>query len=804
MPTLHVATRSLLKRPGLTSLVVLTLALGLGANAAIFAIIDALVLRPFPAADTERIVTVAQTAPDSQWRRGTVAPANFLDWRRQADVFAHLAAFDWWDVNLVGRDQPEHVQGFFVSAGFFDALGVRPALGRSFAPDDETFGRHRVVVLSHGLWQRRFASDPAIVGKPVLIDGLQHEVVGVAPERFDFPMGSDVWAPLAFDPAEPVSRTAHYLSVVGRLAPGKTLEDAQAQMAVVADRLARDYPEANRDRGARVYTFEQGMLDEGLGPILSLWQASAGFVLLIACANIANLLLARGAERQREIAVRLALGAGRGRLVRELLVESALLGLAAVPVALVVAAVSLELVRVNLPARIVRFVAGWQEMGVDGRGLAFTVVLALVTAIASGLLPALQASRPRLAETLKEGGRSTTGGRGRQRLRRVLVVAEMALALPLLVAAGLSVVSVSRFLNGPQGYEPENLIGMRVTLSDPRYEERARQTEFVERALERLAALPGVEQVAAANTLPATGYSPSRAFEVEGRPAADPANPPTVDSRVVTPGYFATLRLPILAGRAFTAADREGSSPVVLVSQSLARKHFPEGDPIGKRIRLGDAEQPWLTVVGVTGDVIQHWFANRNQPTAYRPFAQAPTGGVALAVRTANDPAALANPVRAALRGVDPAQPVFDLMTQRALLKETTVGLQYVAAIMGVFAGLALLLATVGVYAVMAYLVTQRTHEIGVRMALGATPGDVERLAVGQAARVTAVGVAVGVALSLALSRLMEAGLLGVVASDVRLLGGFAALLVATALAAGWAPARRAAAVDPLDALRAE
>jgi putative ABC transport system permease protein len=624
------------------------------------------------------------------------------------------------------------------------------------------------------------------------------------PPGFSFPMGSEMWAPLAFDPAKPISRTSRYLTVVGRLAPWRTLEDAQAQMAVLADRLARAYPEANRDRGARVYTLAQGMMDEGLGPMLSLWQASAGFVLLIACANIANLLLARGAERRREMAVRLALGAGRGHLVRELLGESLLLGLAAVPVALVVAAVSLELVRVNLPARISRFVAGWQDMNVDGRLVVFTVALALVTAVAAGLLPALQASRPRLSEALKEGGRTTTGGPARQRLRRVLVVAEMALALPLLVAAGLSVVSVSRFLNGPQGYDPENLLTMHVVLSDPRYEEKAAQREFAERTLERLAALPGVERVAAVNVLPARGQNSSRALAIDGRPPADPANPPQVDYRTVTPQYFATLRIPILAGRGFTAADGEGGRPVVLVSRSLARKYWPGADPIGRSLRLGEADQPWVTVVGVTGDVIHHWFGARNAPTVYRPFAQAPTSYLALAVRTAGDPTALAGGVRAALREVDPAQPVFDLLSMRALLKDGTIGLQYVAAIMAVFAGLALLLATVGVYAVMAFLVTQRTHEIGVRMALGATRGAVERLAIGQAGRLTAVGVAVGLALSLALDRLMVAGLFGTVASDPRLLAGLAGLLVAASLAAGWVPARRAASVDPMHALRAE
>jgi putative ABC transport system permease protein len=804
MHTFRVAARTLLQRPGLTLLVVVTLALGLGANAAIFGIIDALVLRPFPAAESEGIVMLSETAPGENFRQESVAPADFLDWKRQTDVFAHLSAFEWWDVNLVGRDAPERVQGHYVSADFFSTLGVQPALGRAFTADEETFGRHRRVVLSHELWRRRLGGDPAVVGRPVLVDGTPHEVVGVAPEGFTFPIGSQIWAPLSFDPAEPPSRTARYLTVVARLAPGRTLEEAQAQMTVVADRLAREYPRENRDRGVRVYTLAQGMMDQGLGPILALWQAAAGFVLLIACANIANLLLARGAERQREIALRLALGAGRWRLVRGLLAESALLGLAAVPLALVVAAIGLDLVRANLPARLVRFVAGWEDIGVDGRLLAFIAVLALATAVGAALLPALQASRPRLADTLKEGGRAATVGRGRLRLRQALVVAEMGLALPLLVAAGLGVLGIHRFLNGPQGYDPDNLLGMRMVLSDPRYEENdPARRQLVERVVARLAALPGVERAAAVNVLPAAGGNSSPAFEIEGQPPADPANPPTVDSRLVTPDYFATLRLPIVEGRGLTAADREDSAPVALVSRALAARYFPDGGAIGRRLRVGE-DGAWATVVGVTGDHIHDWFGRRNHPTVFRPYAQAPSRSLALAVRTRRDPAALAAGVRAALREVDPTQPVFDLMPMRVLLKERTVGLQYIAAIMGVFAGLALVLATVGVYAVMAYLVSQRTHEIGVRMALGATRGDVERLAVWQAARLTAVGALVGLVLSIALGRLMEAGMLGVVSTDPRLLAALAAVLVAASLAAAYVPARRAASLDPLDALRVE
>jgi putative ABC transport system permease protein len=795
------AVRAMLKRPATTAVVALTLALGLGANAAIFAIIDALVIRPFPFPEPDRIALIAEVDADgSVDRQESTSPANFLDWHRQTDAIRHLSAMEWWDVNVVGRDEPERVQGFQVSSGFFSALGVQPALGRAFLKDEETRGRHRTAILGHGLWQRRFGSDPAVLGQHVNLNGEQYEIVGVAPAGFDFPNGSEVWAPLAFDAETAAKRSSRYLTVIGRLAPGRTIEDAQAQMAVVAERLAREHPQENRGRGARVYTLAQGMLDQGLGPILSMWQASALFVLLIACANIANLLLARGAERQRELALRLAIGASRARIVRQLLIESLLLGLVAVPGALLAAHAGLKVLVGYMPARIARFVPGWHDIDVDGRLLGFTIVLGLGTAVVFGLLPALQGSRPRLSDTLKEGGRGATSGR--QRLRRGLVVAEIALALPLLVSSGLSFVGVHRFLNGPQGFDPEHLLTLRAVLSEGRHQDAAAWRSFTTNSVERLAALPGVSTAAAVNITPAAGGNSSRPIEVEGSPNPDPDNPPFVDYRAGTPGVFEALQIPIIAGRPFSAGDRDGSALVAVVSESLAKRHWPGADPIGRRLRVANGD--WLTVVGVCGDVIHNWFGRRNYPTLYRPYDQAPTSFAVFLLRTAGDPASLEADARTAMRAVDPLQPIFDVQTMREALKDRTIGLQYVAAIMGVFGGFALVLAVVGVYSVMAFLVSQRRHEIGVRIALGATPRDVLGLTVGQAGRLTLVGVVAGSLLALALGRLIETGLLGVASTDPRMIAGFAAVLVAAALAAGYIPARRAAATDPMVALRAE
>jgi putative ABC transport system permease protein len=795
------AVRAMLKRPATTAVVVLTLALGLGANAAIFAIIDALVIRPFRFPEPDRIALVAETEPDgSTDRQETTSPANFLDWRKQTDAIDHFSAFEWWDVNVVGRDEPERVQGFQVSAGFFPALGVQPALGRGFVQDEETFGRHRTAVLGHGLWMRRFAGDPAVIGQQVNLNGAQYEIVGVAPRGFDFPNGSEVWAPLAFDAKTAALRTSRYLTAIGRLAPGRTIEDAQAQIAVVAERLAQTHPDTQQGRGARVYTLTQGMMDQGLGPILSMWQASAVFVLLIACANIANLLLARGAERQRDLAVRLAIGASRARIVRQLLIESVILGLLAVPGALAAAYVALQILVSYMPARIARFVPGWHDIDVDGRLLAFTAILGIGTAVVFGLLPALQSSRPRLSETLKDGGRGATAGR--HRLRRGLVIVEVALALPLLVSSGLSAIGVNRFLNGPQGFDQDNLLTLRAALSEGRHPDAESWRTFTRASVDRLGALPGVRTAAVMNVIPAGGGNRSRPIEIEGQPNSDPSNPPFVDYRSATPGAFDALQIPILTGRGIVDADRHDTQPIAVVSQSLAARYWPGADPIGRRLRIANGE--WLTVVGVCGDVIHDWFARRNHPTLYRPYDQAPTSYGVFLVRAAADPASLVKPARAAIHAVDPLQPVYDVRTMREVLKERTIGLQYVAVIMGVFGGFALLLAIVGVYSVMAYLVTQRRHEIGVRIALGATPRDVLKLTVGQAGRLTALGVAAGSVLAVALGRLIEAGLVGTVSTDPRVVAGFGAVLILAALVAGYLPARRAAATDPAVALRAD
>jgi putative ABC transport system permease protein len=797
--------RALLKRPALSAIVVVTLALGLGANAVVFSIIDALILRPFTLHDIDRLTMLSYTQTDDLDKRNGLSPADFLDWKKEQNVFDHLVGFQWWDASVVGRDEPEAVQGFLVSADFFAALGVEPVAGRGFLKEEETPGRERKVVLSHAIWQRRFAGDPAMIGQAVQIDSVPYEVVGIAPPGFEFPMGTQVWAPLSFDANAAANRRSQYITVVAHLAGGRTLDDAKAQMTVISDRLTKRYPETNKGRVARVYTLPQGMRDLGTGPILTMWQASAIFVLLIACANVANLLLARGAERQREMAVRLAIGASRARVIREHLIESGLLAIAAVPLALAIAWAGLKSIVSYMPPKIARFVDGWYTIDVDGRLIAFTIILACATAVLFGFIPAIQSTRPKLAESLKEGGRSSTAGAGRLRLRRTLVVAEIALVLPLLVAAGLSVTTVNRFLNGPQGYRLDGLLAMYTVLPEARYHDLGARRRFADEAVERLAQMPGAQAAAVSNVLPASDNNSGISIEIEGRPNPDPANPPSVDYRTVSPNFLSVLQVPLIRGRGLTDADRENTLFVAVVSQSMAQKYWPNADPIGRRVKLGTGpDASWVTVVGVCGDILQNWFARRDYPTVYRPFRQAPTIDLGLVVRTAGEPALLTSNAKAAIRTVDPSQPLYDVMSVRQALSDRTVGLQFMGAVMFALGGIALILALVGVYGVMAHMVTQRTHEIGVRMALGATRTDVLGLTVRQTVTLTAIGVGAGLVLSIALNRLIEAGLVGVASTDPRLVAVIAIALILVALAAGYLPARRAASIDPVAALRAE
>ncbi len=800
------AVRAMSKRPGFNALVVATLAVGLAANAAIFSVLNGLFLRPLPFTNLPRLVRLWETAPGADpYDVSNVAPANFRDWQAQsAGVFERMVALEWWDANLRGQELAERVQGYRVSARFFETLGVAPEAGRSFLEEEGRPGAERRVVLGHDLWQRSFGSDPGIIGRTVTVDGEAHVVVGIAPRGFHFPDGAEIWAPLVLPPAGADARDTHYLTAIGSLARGRSIDDAAKAMALVARRLQKDHPETNAARGIAIEGLQRGYEDPGLRPILGLWQLAAALVLLMACVNVANLMLARGAERRRELALRLALGAERGQILRQLLTEGLVTSLLAVAVSLPLSFWAARELRQHMPAEVSRFLPGWDGIRMDGRTVAFSLALGVLATLVFTLVPALRASGTALVDALAEGGRGATVGAGRQRGRSVLVVVQIAGALALAVVAGLTLRSAHELMLGPQGYDPDHLLTLQITLPESRYRDPQSRRTFARSAAERLSAIPGVTAVGFANLLPGQPGGSSRPIQVEGEPAFDRSNPPLVESRTASPGFFGALRLPILAGRGLEASDDETARPVAVVSRSLAQRYWPGRDPLGRRFRLGGEDAPWITVVGVSGDVIQHWAAHRNSPTCYRPFAQDPSPDTGWALRTAVDPEAASAAARLAVAAVDPYQPAYRVWSMRRSISISMIGLQYVAAIMAVFGGLALVLAISGVYGVMSYRVSLRTLEIGVRVALGASTGDVLQLTMAQALRLTAAGLLLGGAAGLAAARALSAAVMHAVAVDGATFAVTTGALAVTALLAAYVPARRALAVDPAQALRSQ
>ena len=780
----------------------MTLALGIGANAAIFSLVDALILRPFPIPDLDRLVKLYDLAPNTEWQRGGVAPANFLDWEAQSEHLDKLVAFEWWDVNLTGGDHPERLQGSLVTPGFLETLGVKPQLGRTLALDAEDVGA-RTAVLSHAAWSQRFGNDPDVVGQTMLLNGEHYDIVGVAEEGFNYPFGTEIWAPLWLDAEAAAIRDIHYLEVIGRLAPDSSVVDARAELDLIAGRLEQEYPKTNSGRRINTMKLGDAVIDIGTPTFLYMWQATSVFVLLIACVNVANLILARGSDREKELSLHIALGAGRGRVIRRLLTENLLLSLLGALAALPLAGLGVELMRSSLPGHIQRFVVGWDQIDLDWHVLGFTAIVAVATALIFGLIPAIQASRPDLTAALREGGRGNSDGRVRQRGRNVLIVFEVALALTLLVASGLSIQGTMRLVDADRGYDVDGLMTMEIALPEGKYEEDEAQLQFYRAVLSGVRTLPGVVSADAVNILPSSGSNSSRSIDIEGAPVENVSERPTAHFRVATASLFETMRIPILQGRGFGSEDRADSALVAVVSEKFARRSWPGEDPLGQRFRYG-TEQRWWTVVGVSGDVLHDWFLQEPRPTFYLPMEQAPRLAMFLAIRTSGPPADVTAGVRSHVLRADADQPIFNVRTMRTLVSERLIGLKYLATVMGIFGAIALMLSAVGIYGVMAYSVSQRTHEIGLRVALGAARRDVLQLTVGQALRVTAFGIAIGLVLAFFISRLMESTLFGVIQLDAVTFAVLATALASVSVVAGYVPARRALAVDPAIALRAE
>lgn len=791
---LRYGARMLLKKPGFTLIAIMTLALGIGANTAIFSVVNAVILRPLPYAEPERIVRMY--GKFSQGNQAATSPPDFLDYRAQNRTFEEFAAVMSSSFNLTGGAEPERIIGADVTTNFFQTLGIKTIQGRNFAPEEEQVGSAQVAIISEGLWQRRFGGDAGVIGKPLLLDGRSYTVIGVAPNMGRIPEETEVWRPLTFDRPNMKVRRFHFLRAYGRLKPGVTLAQAQADVDAIAIGLERHYPDSNTSWRLRMVSLRDELLGDVRTPLYVLLGAVA-FVLLIACANVANLLLARAASRQKEIAIRSAMGAGRLRIVRQLLTESVLLSLAGGAIGLLLAVWGTEAL-VKLAADSIPRANG---ISVDNRVLGFTMLLSLLTGAIFGLVPALQASRPDFNEALKDGSKGMSTGTRHSRTRSALVVAEIALALVLLVGAGLLIQSFRRLQEVDLGFDPRNVLTMRLFLPESKYSTAGQSQLFLDQVLQRVAALPGVQAVGTTTQLPMRGGGDTY-FTIEGRPFKNPNQRVTAFNPEISHDYLRAMGIPLIKGRTFTGQETKETPRVVIINEAFARTHFPNEDPLGKRLIIDDGQPLPCEIIGVARDIKQFSLASQSSPTMYMPSIE--TARATLVVRTSGDPLAMASAVRQAVQAVDKDQPVANIQSMEQILVASVAQPRFRTLLLGVFALVALGLAAIGIYGVMSYTVAQRTHEIGIRMALGAQGSDVLRLVVKQGMALALGGVVVGVGAALALTHLLTRLLFNISATDPLTFALIALLLTAIALLACWIPARRATKVDPMTALRCD
>jgi putative ABC transport system permease protein len=799
------AARTLLKSPGFTAVAVVALALGIGANTAIFSVVKAVLLSPLPYPEPERLVWVREINPGSDILDEPASMPNYNDWRTQSQSFEGLAAFGYAGGTITEGDrEPERVSGMSTSANFFDVVGVRPALGRGFLPEEEAAGKNRVVVISHALWQRRFNSDPSVLGRQITITGNVHTVVGVAPKDFKTPVpgpkAPDLWFPIAFRFDESIRRS-DFLNVFGRLKPGASVEQGRAELEALAARLAAEHPATNAGWSVKVEPLHERVVGN-VRQALWVLMGMVGLLLLIACANVANLLLARAAARRQEIAVRTALGAGRWRVVRQLLTESVILALMGGALGLVLAAWGVELLVALSPGNLPRL----EEVGLDARVLAFTLGVSALTGVVFGILPALSASKADVAVSLKEGGsRGSTAGRGARRLRSSLVVAEIAITAVLLAGAGLMVRSFAAVQSVDPGLRADRVLTFDFALPMTAYKEAPQRAAFYEQLTARAAAIPGVEHAAIVDALPMTGNTNVLAFVVEGRPPLPPEKVQDAEMFSVAPGYFDVMGIPLLRGEPLTERHRADVPTVVVINETMARRYFPGEDPVGKRLNLGDPEKtPWWTVVGVVRDARTDGLDKEPYPQMYVPAAQYPQRAGTFVARTKGDPASVVPALRREVASMDKDIPLYNLRTMEQVLSDSLSRRRFQMVLVAAFAGVGLLLAAVGIYGVISYSVTQRSHEIGVRMALGARVGDILKLVVGQGLWLALAGVGLGLLGAFALTRVLTSLLYGVSATDPLTFAAVASGLLGVALLACLLPARRATKVDPMVALRYE
>ena len=808
------ALRMLAKNPGVCSIAVLTLALGIGANSAIFSVVNAVLLNPLPYQQPDRLVSLWENVPEhGQWR---VAPANFLDWKKQNSVFTDVAAFGGSAMTLTGDGDPEQLSGTAVTDGYFEVVGAHPILGRAFLPEEYQLGKDQVVILGYGLWQRRYGGDPNIINRTVTLDGSSYTVIGVMPPaiyparpttagRIDFDEKTqDYWRPMSYLVRFASLRGAHILGVLARLKPGVTIDQARAEMNTIGTRLAQEY-EANKGEGIIVNPF----INEVVGnvrPALVTLLVAVGLVLLIACANIAGLLLAQHAARTKEIAIRAALGAGRARLVRQFVVEGLLLSLFGTLAGLGVAQLGLSVLLKFVPQQIPRLA----QVGLDWRVLGFTLSLSLVTCLLFGLIPAWHASKPDLQTALEQSGRTSGPGAARLRFRQFLVVFQVSMAVMLVIGAGLLIKSFWRLQGVDPGFKAERVLSAGVNLPASRYAQPTDINNFFTQLHERISAIPGVESAAIAYDPPLQSNWVD-SFEIEGRAVATESRSQNANFIPVGPDYFNTVGAQIVSGRGFTPQDDQDHPGAVIVNEAFVHHYFPNEDPLGRRLKPSPPGRIWknqkltsFEIVGVARDVKFAGLAKASEPAYYLPASQAPLGDMTVLIRTANDPTSVVAALRQAVWSIDPNQPISDVKTLEQIVSESIAQPRLNMLLMMLFGALALLLSAVGIYGLLSYAVTQRTQELGIRMALGANVGDVLKLVLKQGMFLALIGEAIGLAGAFALTRLMRGLLFGVTPTDTTIFAGVVLVLTLTALLACWIPARRATRVDPLVALRYE
>ena len=798
--------RLLRKSPGFTAIAVLTLAFGIGTNTAIFSMVNALLLHPYRFHNLDSLVLLWENrgideGPDARW----ISAGDVTDLRANSQLFEDVATYQCPDFNLSSEGRMDVARGCRVSANFFAVLGAAPAQGRLFSSSEETPGADQSVIVSHSLWQSRFASDPQLLGKAIRLSGRNYTVAGIMPTDFDYPVPMELWVPLALTPAEKSDRAQLSLAALARLKPGVSVAQASTALDALSRRFSELYPKTNAGRALNILQLRKELYLYTL-PLFLLLQAAALFVLLLACANLANLLFARMIARQRELAVRTALGANRTRLARLVISEMSLLAVLGGSVAIAASFSSVRILRESISPDWTKWVPGWDGIRVDSTVLFSTILLSSLLGLVFGLATALHLRHINLNTVLKETGRGSAGP-ARGRLRNGLVSAQVALALILLVCAGLTMQGFSRLAQAYQGFQPGQVLKFEVSLPEAAYPDSAKRSRFFQTALRGVSSLPGVSGAALTSNLPASNVDNEKTlFTIQGRPALQASEAPAADLQTISGDYFSVLRIPLISGRFFTEADNAASARVAIISRTMANRFWLASDPLGQRFKLGaaDSAEPWMTVVGVVGDARQNWWNPATFPVIYQPYLQSSRTAFRFVLRAASNPTGNAAAARAAISQVDPEIPITELKTLESEVQDSIAIVHIMGLLMAIFGSVALLMSSIGVYGILSENVAQRTHEFGIRFALGANPRDVLRLVFRHALTVSGIGLAIGLPIAFAVSQAMAAFVFGIVSVSVPVLTSLAGLLLLVALVAAYFPARRALRVDPMAALRYE